>query len=1081
MTTLNQAIAHVSTSVSLVNLLAVAEGNVELLSTHPRLRTGVRLYGEEYVIQACISLTKPTDVAVCEVKYEVSVVDIEELSEKVNSDIIQYTLTERTEEQKSNKEKYRIFRSIINWSYIVDAVEGMVGKGDKTALMAVLSIRNNFKKLNKDTLKEVYYLVKEVSGERAAQMFADGINNLKKIVDLKGSMSAINGVSFSSNSAGITVGLEGNKVKILLTADWFEQAKQLVVRRVRVQGVPSIDGTYLIKCALIVHSGISLDGMTRDDIFLATAFNETGTKLVPESKPTLKMDPSIVSKTGFIEPSKFNDGMFTFYPETPVQYPGLAEQHNGVFHSIADAKKFAARQEKLNKEREDAFKVTLHNVVFLKDVPENMNDLFNTGCFYMAAQDLLKYGVCRIVSNIHNGMLKGATNLATLVDSKLGVTHSFICASSYKGGLVGVMNVKGYQYDLNSTIEAPEGIWDKLVVNGVELDAVVASIEVMITNPYSLHAYTLKSQVEVSDIDSVDLETVEKLVEEYESEADSALAFEMLETVISKDSTVAKVIEEYKQYGLKLKKPFTTVVSSDFEAVRNTYGKEEATKLIDGLLKSPLNKATKTRKYAFDIIKGEFNVVNEITFSELVFKFLELKEMYSVVGNQYNSCNRNFLLLLVDAIGANRKGQGWVKVTHEDMGENYSVHLPIGTALYGDLLDTSETLDKVVVKKLLPALLTELEKVSKFKNIGNGVIEMFMKAMNLEVQWAFINKDFGRLKTPGKYFVALPGTWLENKFDVCLPGRDIYAPKKSDKKFVKANVGKQPIIFHGSFAGCRVFKDIPMFESLHPELREVLSCAVFVHPEYLLELQNDADGDLVRISFENHVLPFYDSGVLEQEGKVFFQNYIAGEKDFAVGNTQGVKSFNAMDLQMAISDAVVSKERVGAYTDRMHVIATHIDSVVGDKISEEMRQAIVRFYGILIQECAMNAIKHNSNGDGLTVADSLSKFFLAQTDKKTGVNIGIPRAKKMVLEFLTEEEFDFGMFGYTLEEATGIIVAATKAINEQYDVQSAEMHRRLFKNRPYANGEYITFLGSELEGSEDSTFSVLYSALLASV
>ena len=1084
MNTLN-AVTHIATSVSFTNLLLVAQGDKDVLVSQPRIRTGVRLYGEEEVVLAAKRLTNTlfeisTEIADTGAVFTMSEDDMGETMEKVNNKVIEFSLTMRTEEQKANKELYRLYRSVVSWSSIINVLVHAYDKGDTTVDMSVRAIRNKWNKVSREQLVAVWELLGAMNVEQhVLDLFSSSVNNLKRLVNVKGSSSAVDGAVFYASSAGIQVNI--NNVKYLVTTEWFTEARIATVRRVRITNW-NLDSSYTRKCAELVKNNINLDGMDRDDIYLSLERNTENGSLFRVECPTLKMSPDVVAKTGFIEPGKFKDGMFTFYPKTPVQYPNIAEQSNGVFHSFVDGKKFAARQEKLNKDRTDALKVTIDNVVFLKDVPESMNSLFNTGCFYLSARNLIKYGVCRIVSNIQNGMLKGATNLATLVDSKMGVDHSFICASSFKGGLAGVMNVKGYSYDLKDSIEAPEGLWDKVVVNGVELDGVIASIEVMITNPYTLHSYTSKkSEVESDiDMDAVDLEIVEKLAEDYESESkDSDIAKEMLDMVISQNLTASKVIKEYTEnYNLRLKKPFTTIVSSDFEAVRNTYGTEEAKKLIEALMSHPLNKATKKRKYAFDILSGEFNVIKEISIADVMVKFLDLMEEYSVLGNSFTSVNRNFLLLFVEALGANVTGKGWIKIVHLD---GSSVHLPIGTSLYGDLLDTSNDLDKVVVTGMLPKVLESLYRCSKFKTMTDAVVSSLFKSLELEVQWTFINKELGRLKTPGKYFVALPGTWLEEKWDICLPGRDLYVPKQAKKTYILANMGKQPIIFHGSFSGCRVFKDIPMFDSMHPELREVLSCVVFVHPDYFLETQNDSDGDLLRVSFESHVLPFYDSGVLVQEGKNFFANYVESEKSFAVKDVQKIHTFTPSELQEAIAESVVAKMRVGAYTDRMHVISTHIDSLVAEgKINEGIRRMAVRFFGVLIQECAMNAIKHAGNGEGITVADSLNKHFMSQSDKN-GKNIGIGRAKRMVLEFLNLENYDFSMFGMNNEQASQLLVAISHSINEVYAERLAETHRRLFKNRPLVSGEYLEFTGVNPAECEDSTFSILYSALKASV
>lgn len=1064
------ALTHISTRVSFANLVLAAQGDAQTLTAQPRLRTGVRLYGTREIIEAAKELVS---------QVQMTLEDKEEVLEKVNNNIITMKLTERTEEQKENKEKYRLIRCATHWSAIIDFL--MAHQDDAVMMNGLRSIRNAVKKkFTATVLNDVVLLLRKVMTDNVAEgMFVQAAKHCLSIVGVvKGGIVNADGVTSIYPVAGGVMANIYQRTPIFISSEWFTEEMFAKVRRISFLDTTCgniIKPDYVSKVGILISNGICLDGMSREDIHMQLAYDHDMwmPKVKPLKVPSAQMAENVQIKTGFIEPGKAADGMFTFYPHAPVQYTGLAEQVDGVFRSIVDGKKFAARQEKLNKDREDAFKIQLNNVVFIKDVPENMKDMFNTGCFYMAAKDLVTYGVCRIVSNIDNGMLKGATHLATTIDPKLGVTHSFICASSFKGGLVGTLRASGHtDIDLSQDIVVPEGFWDVVVINDEEVEAKICSIEVMVTNPYTAYEYTQRKDEVELDIDAVDLNTVEKLYEEYDDQKDNSIAFEMFEEVVQRGTTITKVIQDYEQhYNLKRKRPLTTIVSSDIESVRNAYGKEVAAKLVKSLVSSPLNTANRKRKYAFDILEGNYNVVNTLTMQELLAIFLELKEEYSISNSTFTSCNRNFLIRFVESIGANTKERGWIKV-----GNN--VHIPTGNALYGDLEKTSDTLDKVVVTGILSKVLKHIDDALKINTVSSEVLERLEFSLNIEVQWAFLNKEFGRLKTVGRYFVALPGHWLEEKYDVCLPGRDLYVPKKSKKKFVYANIGKQPIIFHGSFAGCRVFKDIPFFDSLHPELRNILSCVAFVHPDYLLELQNDADGDLVRVSFDGYILPLYDSGVLEQEGSAFFKAYIVDENDFAVGDVQKVKTFTPSELQSAIKDAVLSKERVGLYTDAMHIISTHIDDICG--LDEEKRRMIVRFYGVLIQECAMNAIKHNSNGEGLTVADTLTLKRLCDEDSK-GKNIGINRARKAVYSFLDAEGFDFTSLGMDLKEATKLIVKTAYDITSEYSTRNEELVRRVFKNMPSMNGEFVEFKGLNLKSNGSSSFGVLLEALRQTV
>ena len=88
---------------------------------------------------------------------------------------------------------------------------------------------------------------------------------------------------------------------------------------------------------------------------------------------------------------------------------GLAQLGtDGLLHTFLDAKKLAARQEKLNGDTAVARVKTRVFLVCESDVKSL--PYFSTGCFYASHKLLHSVGSCRVTSDINNLLIKGVTH-----------------------------------------------------------------------------------------------------------------------------------------------------------------------------------------------------------------------------------------------------------------------------------------------------------------------------------------------------------------------------------------------------------------------------------------------------------------------------------------------------------------------------------------------------------------------------------------------------------------------------------------------------------------------------------------------
>lgn len=590
-----------------------------------------------------------------------------------------------------------------------------------------------------------------------------------------------------------------------------------------------------------------------------------------------------------------------------------------------------------------------------------LNDaMFNTGCTYFPTSFIRRFGINRLTSNNENGLLKTVSSLTALLDIELDKQDVVVTsAAAFKSGLNGIYRLtKNSEITLGSFLSdsnleklSSNLVGDNFTVAGVSVKGFLVDIELRISNPYSVEFYKegFKDTLVLSPLESAVM-----MAEKY-SCIEPELSF--------RDSLMKQAITDSSfnmgaaLVGLKVKSNLTRITHNEFQSVATWYGKEIAMEWLEVLSSHDLNALNPLKRSGHEWLTGNINCSFTLPLTTLKTVFTEsMVSVKQAIKLKTNSYPTVVLKAIVEALSATRDND-WISLT---VGDEIC-YVPTGELLYGKLYEEVE--EVVVATGLLSFIMNTLRSACIFEN---AFIGDFLVTLKAKIQSYLLGKTYGYQHTVGKYFTMLPGAWLKNKYDICLPGRDHFI--KSGKKFVKGNVAKMPTLFIGSISGVNVFKDIPDLD-LDDELRSLLSCVVFVHPSMFLEQQNDADGDLCRISFERYQLPLYGTySVADCFNSKFHEKYIKGEEN-PVLKGQKSKVVTFKQLHTNIKAASEAKMLVGSFTDAKFFYdyaLSSIKSFVGSKnqvidLTANDKTDISILLGELVQTEAMNNIKQSSN------------------------------------------------------------------------------------------------------------------------
>lgn len=665
-------------------------------------------------------------------------------------------------------------------------------------------------------------------------------------------------------------------------------------------------------------------------------------------------------------------------------YAGFAEWTGKGYKSFEKtANKIVARTSKLVKDTKH--QMVLPRVLVVVDCLKNelVKRALSTGQVLVPTSVSRVHGQVRAVSDANKGGFKCTTSPIALFDSLLD--QQDIALASF-----GSIKAKGY--GLASLLGIPTETYHQeihkyvklLNVRGGAIKVVaVSNVTLNITNHYTIQQYRSTNRDElVNSLAQADKEIFSRAVARAsEIHEDNVLVdyiIELRDTVFKGDlmDTIVALLKagEIKNKGHKVK-----VTSSEFGILSTTHGTDVAKRWLDSLLKENTNSKKVGQVYrAVTIITHSFekDAARIKRMSPMQFG-LDMYNIFKANAAEFtvpSFAPRNLLVDLALYFSSEDSNYVWLEVG--------DVYLPLGLDMYGDFAENSTIYEgKVQITGFLGNLLKQLSYLLKFVDEHGvraanytKVFETFVSNMQGELQAYFLGKKAGKLEARGNTGVLASAWWLDEK-DMAT----VYSLSKKYHKGIEnaqAVLVKHPELFREAITGveCKGFFPRKLTKRLTQEQYRVISFAfestIFIPEIMALALQNDADGDLVRITYHDdfELRPFSADVLKESEITYeFHKKYYEAERAFTDGALNPIKwtEFSNENIMEGIYAASKAKEGVGTYTALAQRIE-RFSSMLGMDKHCPRYVATHLLFNTMVQYFSMNAIKHKA-GDAKEV------------------------------------------------------------------------------------------------------------------
>lgn len=602
---------------------------------------------------------------------------------------------------------------------------------------------------------------------------------------------------------------------------------------------------------------------------------------------------------------------------------------------------------------------------------------------------LLSDGVCRVVTDMDNGGIKSSTTSFKGLDENLRKGDTCVISSAgFKGGMLAALglaygdvngvktlfaineNTKNADTIVNNIKQAVLDSVTTMVINGKEVSGVFVTVEVKITNAYTIDSL-MKAKVDQKDLTAADekervRQNIEDLLEEMDTE--SKVSNGLRAYVANKKAGSADLfsVQEWMEEGLEdktlIRKPaITKIIAQEIQSIAHWYGKPTAKAFLLSLLANQEEHGFSADKlYAIQYLGAvERDIKKEIHVQEVIDVLNRSNFKLTQDSPVYTKETMKELLELFE-----NDDFGWVNLVYQD---GTKVSLPVGKVFVNDIEDQMENDKKYVVAKgLINDALENIKGMVKEDGTLFPESESHM-VLKVLIQKTLLGKGFGYQYTKGYYGVALPmlGNYGVSTAGITNRNRMI----KSNSTWEVMTLSKAPQYFKGMTASYNVV-DL----DFGYKLNMVFECAVFVNVEIVLMHQNDFDGDMYRITLGD-VLPFVETIYNEFNGK-FFKDFYEGELE---SNILGLKKSQICYLNEyheAVSNAIKAKDHIGSYTANSYFYEAMLPNLIGETFvgirDEEITVSVNDAYCItsimkmLIQIEAMDNVKQKGSSTFIT-------------------------------------------------------------------------------------------------------------------
>lgn len=686
--------------------------------------------------------------------------------------------------------------------------------------------------------------------------------------------------------------------------------------------------------------------------------------------------------------------------------------------------KMAARALKLGtKAKHITDKVVLPKVLCVID---DMGDrkvkaALSTGVLHVSTKTLESEGQCRVVSDTSNLGVKATFGSIALMCAELD-------EAGYAIGSFGSFKAKMFGFESFEVSEVKEVYLTKLraTVKVVE----VSNVELTMTNRYTIQQfYPVNRDAIVNSADSCNIKELAKIKTKASTIVQDPIFVEwvlMLRDSLFGGSLVDTLKALVKAGEVKAKPNTTSITASEYDMMALSHGAGTATKWMDSMLYSELNihKGSEVKR-AVEFITEDLSNTFVITAQQFLSAYsnvcIKNGQPFGVAVGTF--AKRDFLVDVVNEVFLGEDPQvDWLVVKNGDI----SIAIPVGPVLYGKFAYTSTIYEKMVmVDGILPKVLKHIAYMADIfnsyadKKAFGAAWFQFCCNVSKELNTELFGKKLGKLKASGLYGVLSPAWWLgaDKINEVVFLNTKAY----SDDKVVL--VAKQPLLFDESLASAKVHGNFPkhLTDDLDGEtlsvLKFVFNNTIFCHEEMMLGLQNDADGDLVRLTYHGYqVCPMFSNRNISNDNfsSNWHKAYNAKERGFTGdwGKQVTQTQFNFNDVMDALVEAEKAKANVAIYTNNAHKFLTVSELIGVSKDSVEGR-TVGFVLTTFVQEFAMNAIKHKTL-NGVMLPD----LYLSTPDMDTEEGKAVDAERKeLMMKFLVETlKVDMSNFGFESNE-----------------------------------------------------------------
>lgn len=621
---------------------------------------------------------------------------------------------------------------------------------------------------------------------------------------------------------------------------------------------------------------------------------------------------------------------------------------------------------------------------------------FGAGDIKMPDWWLHKYGMCRVITQMDEGGIKAVTSSTRLVDEDLALKdYALVGYSAFKGKELSAAGLKfGYDFlqgkglpglvdcgnGTNPLIDTLKKAYDAactdFVVGGHKVKGIVVHVPMIITNAYTVESVVEniveEEQQEKTNNDLL-LEKINKTIDQLSNGniVNGLRDRVMNRTIYEEDFTVLSWITEGLENGtLKRKPSIARINPAEIQSVSYWHGRNVATKWLNALATNEINTKSEVKRYGTDWLKGipAKHLVNSVKAETLIQVMVEgIKKAKHAIKFNSNYYPQAMLVKFVETL-TRGKDSGWVEILYPDGG---TVYIPTGYLLLNDF-DCKSTAVNNLVKGLLSELMDNLKRmVDEDGKIASKSV-LHSKFMNAVIQTRILGKEYGYQYTEGFYGILLPFPQLERTYEMGLTRRSRVS--FSTQKKIRVNSRKHPTYFKDSSAGFECY-DHRAFPMLTEELKEIFNPAVFMHPETIMVLQNDADGDGCSVSNDGYNLPLFKGPLTEFNAK-FFKDFLEDEQNGSkFTQVKPVKTCNIRELQTAVYKAVTAKDYVGQFTATKYIYEASLLNVFSFtgadgndyNLTQDDRNKISAILNQLVQMEAMDNIKQEGSDDFISV------------------------------------------------------------------------------------------------------------------